>query len=57
MASRLEAIPGIGPVKRKALLQGFSNSIDAIRAASTEELSAVRGITPDLAAVIQAELD
>lgn len=57
MASRLEAIPGIGPVKRKALLQGFSNSIDNIRAASTEELSAVRGITPDLAAVIQAELD
>ena len=57
LASRLEAIPGIGPAKRKALLKNFANSIDAIRQASIEELSDVRGITPDLAAVIQAELD
>ena len=56
MASRLEAIPGIGPAKRKALLKDFSNSIDAIRSASVEELAAVRGITADLAATIQAEL-
>ena len=56
MASRLEAIPGIGPAKRKALLKNFSNSIDAIRSASVEELTAVRGITADLAATIQAEL-
>lgn len=57
LASRLEAIPGIGPAKRKALLKNFANSIDAIRQASIEELSDVRGITPDLAAIIQAELD
>ena len=57
LASRLEAIPGIGPAKRKALLKNFANSIDGIRQASVEELSAVRGITPDLAAIIQAELD
>ena len=57
LASRLEAIPGIGPARRKALLQNFGNSIDAIRNAGIEELSAVRGITPDLAATIQAELN
>ena len=56
LASRIEAIPGIGPAKRKALLKNFSNSIDAIRGASVEELAAVRGITADLAATIQAEL-
>lgn len=56
LASRLETIPGIGPAKRKALLQRFSNSIDAIRAASIEELATVRGISTDLAATIHAEL-
>ncbi len=56
MTSRLETIPGIGPAKRKALLKAFDNSIDAIKNASVEELSAVRGITPDLAEMIKAEL-
>ncbi|MBZ0300532.1 MAG: excinuclease ABC subunit UvrC [Anaerolineae bacterium] len=56
MASRLETIPGIGPAKRKALLKAFDNSIDAIKAASVEELSAVKGITTDLAEIIKAEL-
>jgi excinuclease ABC subunit C len=56
MKSRLEAIPGIGPAKRKALLKAFNNSIDAIKNASIEELSAVKGITPDLAGIIKAEL-
>ncbi len=39
----------------KALLQTFSRSIDATHGARVEELAAVRGITPDLAATIQAE--
>ncbi|HLV35033.1 MAG TPA: excinuclease ABC subunit UvrC [Spirillospora sp.] len=56
LASRLETIPGIGPAKRKALLKAFDNSIDAIKAASVEDLSAVKGITPDLAEIIKAEL-
>jgi excinuclease ABC subunit C len=56
MTSRLEAIPGIGPAKRKALLKAFDNSIDAIRNASVEQLSAVKGITADLAETIKAEL-
>lgn len=56
MASKLETIPGIGPAKRKALLKAFDNSIDAIRNASIEQLSAVKGITADLAETIKAEL-
>jgi excinuclease ABC subunit C len=56
MVSRLESVPGIGPAKRKALLKAFGNSIDAIRSASIEELSAVKGINQQLAEAIKAEL-
>jgi excinuclease ABC subunit C len=49
MVSQLEAVPGIGPGKRKALLRAFGNSISAIRAASVEELAAVPGINMKLA--------
>jgi excinuclease ABC subunit C len=40
MASQLDAIPGIGPARRKALLKHFG-SIDKIREASVQELRAV----------------
>ncbi|NWF70910.1 MAG: excinuclease ABC subunit UvrC [Chloroflexi bacterium] len=53
MASRLETIPGIGPSRRKALLKAFGNSINAIKNASVEELTRVRGITPQLAETIR----
>lgn len=56
MASRLESIPGVGPKKRKALLKAFENSIDAIRAASIEELTAVKGINLELAETIKEML-
>jgi len=56
MASRLETIPGIGPKKRKALLAAFDNSIDAIRAASVEELTQVKGINNQLASNIKEML-
>jgi len=56
LASRLETVPGIGPAKRKALLKAFDNSIDAIRKASVEELSAVRGINIELAQTIKEVL-
>ncbi len=56
MASRLEAIPGIGPKKRKALLKAFDNSIDAIRRAEIEQLTAVQGINADLAVAIKEGL-
>jgi len=56
MVSKLESIPGVGPQKRKALLKAFDNSIDAIRKASLEQLSAVRGINLQLAEIIKEML-
>ena len=56
MASLLDSVPGIGPSKRKALLQAFDHSIRAIRAASVEELSQVKGITPKIAEQIKSVL-
>lgn len=56
MTSQLEAIPGVGPSKRKALLKAFDNSISAIRAASVEELTAVPGITEKIALTIKEML-
>jgi len=55
VASRLDAIPGIGPAKRKALLNQFG-SIKKIQAASIEELCAINGINHTLAEIIKAEL-
>ena len=48
--------PGIGPVKRKALLKHFG-SVDRIRAASVVELAAVPGINQALAEGIKAQLE
>lgn len=50
--SQLEGIPGIGKAKAKALFLHFK-SIDKIRKATSEELTAVKGITPALAEQIQ----
>ncbi|MDP6977358.1 MAG: excinuclease ABC subunit UvrC [Myxococcota bacterium] len=43
--SILEELPGIGPVKRKALLKTMG-SLKRIREASAEELAAIEGISP-----------
>jgi excinuclease ABC subunit C len=56
MASALDSIPGVGPVRRKALLKHFG-SVDKIRAASLEELTSVKGITNDVAESIKASLE
>jgi excinuclease ABC subunit C len=56
LASRLDVIPGIGPSRRKALLDHFG-SIHDIQEASLEELTAVRGITPRLAEAIKSNLE
>jgi excinuclease ABC subunit C len=40
MASQLDAIPGVGPTRRKKLLKVFG-SVDGIRKATVEELAAV----------------
>mgnify|MGYP001404408358 CR=1 FL=1 len=55
VASQLDAIPGIGPARRKALLQHFG-SLDAIRKASVEQLAEVPGIGPELAVTLKSEL-
>ena len=56
LASRLEAIQGIGPAKRKALLNHFG-SIERIKKATIAELSAVQGITLNLANAIKDHLE
>ncbi len=56
MASRLDSIPGIGPTKRKALLTHFG-SVEDIRQATIEELTAVTGITAALALGIKDHLE
>jgi excinuclease ABC subunit C len=55
VASQLDAIPGIGPVRRKALLSRFG-SIDAIRGASMEELAAVPGMSAAAARQVRENL-
>jgi excinuclease ABC subunit C len=54
MASILDAIPGIGPARRKALLKHFG-SVDKIRTASVEELKSV--VPEDAAQAIKANLE
>jgi len=47
-ASILDGLPGIGPVRKRALLSHFG-SPDAVLAASREELAAVPGLPGKLA--------
>ncbi len=56
LASQLEEVPGIGPQRRKALLKAFNCDIEAIRRASIEELTAVPGITRQIAENLKAAL-
>jgi excinuclease ABC subunit C len=56
MVSLLDSIPGVGPRKRKALLSAFDNSIDRIRRASIEDLTAVKGVNRQLAETIKSVL-
>jgi excinuclease ABC subunit C len=56
IASRLDAIPGIGPARRKALLTRFG-SVEGILRASQAELAAVSGINVNLALVIKEALE
>jgi len=56
LASRLDAIPGIGPARRKKLLERFG-SIQAIERASLEDLASIEGINPALAEAIKTHLE
>jgi excinuclease ABC subunit C len=55
LASQLDAIAGIGPARRKALLKAFGD-LERIRAAAVDDLAAVPGVTRGLAERIKAEL-
>ena len=53
--SPLDAIPGVGPVRRKALLKHFG-SLKRIRAASLQELTRMPGLPTALAEIIYQRL-
>jgi excinuclease ABC subunit C len=55
VASQLDSIPGVGPARRKALLKAFG-SLDAIRAATVEQLTAVPGVPREVALSIKENL-
>lgn len=55
LASQLDAIPGIGQTRRKALLKRFG-SLDGIREATVEELASVRGMTREAAQAVKESL-
>ena len=55
VASQLDSIPGVGPARRKALLKAFG-SLDAIRAASVEQVAAVPGIPRTIAEAVKEVL-
>jgi excinuclease ABC subunit C len=56
IASRLDAIPGIGPKRRMILLEKFGD-IEGIRHASLEELQSTPGITDEVAQALLSGLD
>lgn len=53
--SALDAIPGLGPVRQKALLKEFG-SLKRLRAAELEQICAVPGFGPALAAQVHSHL-
>jgi len=56
LASRLDVIPGIGPVRRRTLLKKFG-SIEGIRKASPEDIAEIKGITLEMAQSIKVQLE
>lgn len=55
LRSGLDDIPGVGPARKQALLKSLG-SLARIEAATPEQLAAVPGIGPELAAVIHRHL-
>jgi len=53
--SALDALSGVGPVRRKRLLIAFG-SVGALKRASVDEIAAVKGMTPALASSVKAAL-
>jgi excinuclease ABC subunit C len=55
LASQLDAIDGIGPARRRALIRAFGD-IEKIRQASLDQLIKVPGLSKELAQRLKAEL-
>jgi len=55
MASALDNVPGIGPKRKRALLQKFG-SVRAIKEAPINEIAAVVGMTQSLAQRVKGSL-
>ncbi|MBC5809732.1 MAG: excinuclease ABC subunit UvrC [Candidatus Eremiobacteraeota bacterium] len=53
--SALDALAGVGPVRRKRLLNAFG-SLAAIKRASVDEIAAVKGMTASLASSVKSSL-
>jgi excinuclease ABC subunit C len=56
IASLLDAVPGVGPAKRKALLGRFG-SIQGIKQANLEEIMEVKGFSEELARAVKETLE
>ena len=56
VASALDAVPGLGPAKREALITHFG-SLKKLKAASADELTQVQGVGPSLASKIREHFD
>ena len=56
LTSRLDALPGIGPARRKELIARFG-SIEGILEADPEEIAKIKGISLEKANAIKAELE
>jgi excinuclease ABC subunit C len=54
-ASELDAVPGLGPARKKALLAHFG-SVKKLRAASVEAIASVQGVGPKVAQAVVASL-
>ncbi len=54
--SALDALAGVGPVRKKRLLAAFG-SVAAIKRATIDEIAAVKGMTPALAAQVKSGLE
>jgi excinuclease ABC subunit C len=54
--SRLDGLEGVGPVRKRRLLSRFGSAA-AIRRASIDEIAAVKGMTPTLAAKVKQALE
>ena len=54
--SALDALAGVGPVRKKRLLTAFG-SVAGLKRASIDEIAAVKGMTPALAASVKSALE